>query len=169
MKNNIIGNIVELGDLLSQLTEEQYCKKISVLSCSTIGQHVRHILEFYQCLLFAGKASRHVNYDDRPRDLRIESNIVFAKNVMKEVIDELQKIQEDFPISYLSNYSYDEKEKSKIIPSSFYRELAYNFEHSIHHQALIKVATREMKLSLLVKETFGYAPSTIRNQQACAQ
>ncbi|MBK7669499.1 MAG: hypothetical protein IPJ32_20460 [Sphingobacteriaceae bacterium] len=44
-----------------------------------------------------------------------------------------------------------EDQKPTLIQSSFYRGLAYNLEHSIHHQALIKVAITEMQLTSLVK------------------
>jgi hypothetical protein len=51
------------------------------------------------------------------------------------------------------------------IPTNFYRELLYNIEHCIHHQALIKVAFNEMKMSHLLNKNFGVAPSTIQYRE----
>ena len=168
MKNSIILNLVEIKDLLSGLTKKQYSNKLEILTNASVGQHVRHILEFYQCLL-AGNDTKTVNYDSRQRDLKIETDLFIAKKTIDDIINALLDVKNDFPVSFTANYSFDNEDKSEIINSSFYRELAYNLEHSIHHQALIKVAITEMKLSRLVKETFGFAPSTIRNLKSCAQ
>lgn len=169
MIKNIQDNLKELQLLLKGLTGEQYTTKLDVLNGSSIGQHIRHILEFYQCLLIA-KHEKEVNYDERRRDLNLESNILFASTTIDGIISEIDEISCDFALSFVANYSINENAKPIVIHTSFYRELAYNLEHSVHHQALIKVAILEMKLTGLVRPDFGYAPSTIRHQQKiCAQ
>ena len=168
MTKHIIDNLLEIKDLLLGLNEDQYSRKLEVLTNSSIGQHVRHILEFYQCL-FKGEESKSVNYDARQRDLKLENELVFAIQTIDEVVGKLDTITSDFPVTFVADYSTEADQESYNIQSSFYRELAYNLEHSIHHQALIKVAITEMELSVLIKDTFGYAPSTIRHIKICAQ
>lgn len=168
MKNSIIKNLIEIKDLLSGLSEEKYNQKLEILSNASIGQHVRHIIEFYQCLFSANK-TKEVNYDLRNRDLRIETDLLFAQHSIDVIINELLEVKKDFSVAFIANYSFDNDHKTEIIQSTFYRELAYNLEHSIHHQALIKVAITELKLTNLVNDTFGFAPSTIRNTTLCAQ
>lgn len=168
MTGYIISNLLEINDLLKGLSQEQYNRQLEILSNTSIGQHVRHILEFYQCL-FKGEESKEVNYDDRQRDLKLETDVHLASKKIDEIINALLDIKNDFPVMFVVDYSTDQDQKSTSIQSSFYRELAYNLEHSIHHQALIKVAITEMKLTSLVKSTFGYAPSTIRHLKICAQ
>lgn len=168
MTGYIINNLVEISDLLKGLTQEQYSRQLEILSNASIGQHVRHILEFYQCL-FKGEQSKEVNYDSRQRDLKLESDVHFASKIINEIVNILLDIKEDFPVTFVADYSTAKHQKPTLIQSSFYRELAYNLEHSIHHQALIKVAITEMQLTSLVKNTFGYAPSTIRHIKTCAQ
>lgn len=168
MTGHIINNLIEIKDLLKGLSQEQYNRKLEIITDASIGQHVRHILEFYQCL-FKGEQSKEVNYDSRQRDLKLETDIYFASKTIDEIVNELLDIKNDFPVTFVADYSTFENQKSELIQSSFYRELAYNLEHSIHHQALIKVAITEMKLTSLVKNTFGYAPSTIRHIKICAQ
>lgn len=168
MTGHIINNLVEINDLLKGLSQEQYSRKLEILSNASIGQHVRHILEFYQCL-FKGEQTKEVNYDDRQRDLKLETDVYFASTTIDAIINSLLDIKKDFPVTFVADYSSIEGEKPELIQSSFYRELAYNLEHSIHHQALIKVAITEMKIAFLVKENFGYAPSTIRHIKICAQ
>jgi hypothetical protein len=52
-------------------------------------------------------------------------------------------------------------ENEQTIPSFYFRELLYNLEHCIHHQALIKVALLDMP-HICISDTFGVAPSTIQ-------
>ncbi|MDP2388081.1 MAG: DinB family protein [Bacteroidota bacterium] len=168
MTRHIINNLVEINDLLKGLTQEQYNRQLEILTNASIGQHVRHILEFYQCL-FKGEQTKEVNYDARQRDLKLETDVYFASKTIEEIINALLDIKVDFPVTFIADYSTVQGQEPSLIQSSFYRELAYNLEHSIHHQALIKVAITEMQLTTLVKSTFGYAPSTIRHIKTCAQ
>lgn len=168
MTGHIINNLVEIDNLLKGLSQDQYNRKLEILTDASIGQHVRHILEFYNCL-FKGEQSKEVNYDARLRDLKLETDPHFASKTIDGIINTLLDIKSDFPVTFIADYSALENQKPERIQSSFYRELAYNLEHSIHHQALIKVAITEMQLTSLVKTTFGYAPSTIRHIKICAQ
>lgn len=163
MTKYIINNLVEVKDLLKGLSKEQYSRKLEILTNASIGQHVRHILEFYQCLL-SGIESGTANYDTRKRDLKLEENVSFALATIEDVINRILELKSDRPL--ILNVNYDlEKNKTLELKTSLYRELAYNLEHSIHHQALIKVAISEMKLANLVKSNFGIAPSTIRHNK----
>ena len=55
-----------------------------------------------------------------------------------------------------------------LIESNYHRELLYNLEHCIHHQALIKVAILQLE-NILVNDNFGVARSTIEYRNQCAQ
>ena len=55
-----------------------------------------------------------------------------------------------------------------LIQSNYERELLYNLEHCIHHQALIKVAIIQSN-SVAIDENFGVARSTIEYRKQCAQ
>jgi hypothetical protein len=54
------------------------------------------------------------------------------------------------------------------VESNYLRELLYNLEHCIHHQALIKVAVLQNP-TILLSENFGVAHSTIEYRKQCAQ
>ena len=51
-------------------------------------------------------------------------------------------------------------EEELRIESNYFRELLYNLEHCIHHQALIKVAILQVE-SITIGRDFGVARSTI--------
>lgn len=168
MNQEIINNLLQTKDLISKLSQENYTAKLNFLENASIGQHVRHIIEFYQCLLQA-KQTKQVNYDARKRDLKLETAIDFACESINDLIADLSEITKDFPVLYTADYSFSQQQKSLMIKTSFHRELAHNLEHSIHHQALIRIAVKQMNLSDLITNNFGYAPSTIRHLNKCAQ
>lgn len=160
-------NLLEIKSLLNNINTVDYSKPLSLLSASTIGQHVRHILEFYTCLI-ASKNTGIVNYDNRKRNIEIETNIKFAQEQIDWIIENLMLDNRNIQFTLEGNYT-TESDKIIAIPTTYQRELAYCLEHSIHHQALIKVGLKELELENVINENFGVAPATIRHKKQCAQ
>jgi len=138
-----------------------YTNPCEALSNATIGQHTRHIIELYQCLL-AGYASAKVNYDDRKRNPLYENDMDAAIEVVKEIQQSL--LQPDKQLQIFCGAVGN----SVCIESNYYREVLYNLEHCIHHQALIKVALLTIS-NINIENGFGVAPSTLQYRQQCAQ
>lgn len=164
MINHCIQNLWQIKDLICQMKEEDYSKKLNVLSGSSIGQHIRHILELYQCLL-EGSICNEVNYDKRKRDLKLENDPSFALNFIDKITDKLTHLEGDKMLTLFGSFTADSANNTAIL-TSVYRELAYNLEHSIHHQAMIKIGLEAMGLSFLVDSYFGLAPATIKYQNS---
>lgn len=160
-------NLNETKHVLLKLTDEQYTYQSSTLFGATIGQHVRHILEFYQSV-FNGLESKVVNYDDRERNLLIETNTNVAIKLIEDICNKLKQNTTDQNLLLEGNFCADEGKQIQI-NTSFLRELGYCLEHSIHHQALIKVGLLEVNCINFIDDTFGLAPATIRYRKACAQ
>jgi uncharacterized damage-inducible protein DinB len=167
MINYCKENLAELKTLISSINQEQYQYKSQLLSDSSIGQHIRHILEFYLSII-KGLNQGVVNYDNRERDLNLETNPEFARSCIDRLSKDIQDLHPEQEIMLSGNF-YAEGETLKAIKTSIERELAYCLEHSIHHQALIKVGLIEQKMDHLIQEGFGVAASTIRFKQQCAQ
>jgi hypothetical protein len=151
-----------LVDVLEQLPgQSSYAEPCAALSNATIGQHTRHVIELYQCLL-SGYRAGEINYDDRKRNSVYENDIAAAVDAVKEIQLHLQ--QPDKSVKIFCEY----EDNSVCIESNYYREVLYNLEHCIHHQALIKVALLSIK-DILIVDSFGVAPSTLQYRQQCAQ
>ncbi|WP_316636418.1 DinB family protein [uncultured Flavobacterium sp.] len=158
---SIRQSLDELISLLNQLSDKDYVKSCEALSNATIGEHVRHIVETYKCLE-NGYESGVLNYDNRERNIRIQTETNFAKQFIEEIKVGLKN---ENKIIYLEQVIDG---LAIRIQSSYYRELLYNFEHCIHHQALIKVIVLQLG-GISVNENFGVARSTIEYRKQCVQ
>ncbi len=157
VKNNIKENI----ELLRQLSNEDFCKKNPELSQATIGEHMRHIIEIMSCLL-DNYEQGIINYDNRNRAVLIQSDVNYAISILENQLCSIEKPNKQ--LSLLHNcFSAEE-----VLPTNYFRELLYNLEHSIHHQALIKVALHNFS-HITISDSFGVAPSTIEYRKQCVQ
>jgi hypothetical protein len=155
---------VQLSETLNQLSNEEYSRLSNILMKATIGQHVRHIIELFQCLE-NGYDTGLVNYEKRKRDYKIETDRQLAIDLLKEIYRNIEKPNKTI---ILEAEDYCDDVQIVSIPSNYYRELAYNLEHTIHHMALIRVGVNEIS-SVVLPEEFGVAYSTIKYRQQCAQ
>ena len=146
----------DLIDLCDQLNCKQYTHKCTWLSGASIGEHVRHSYEFYDCLLL-GIEKGSVNYDVRPRNALIETNCDYAIEKMESLKRRLAKIKVDDSLSLITKES-----TAASITTSIARELVYCLDHAVHHQALIKIGLKALDCSTLINENFGVAYSTLR-------
>lgn len=151
----------ELIDLLNQLSQVEYSNSFAELSNASIGEHTRHIIEMFRCLENQYESGL-VNYDKRERNLRIQTDIAFAIENITAIQKNLDKKNKN--IELLEVIDGEEIR----IESNYFRELLYNLEHCIHHQALIKVAVLKCK-TVIVDPNFGVARSTIEYRKQCAQ
>ncbi len=163
--HNAVNNVfIQLDTTLKLLTPVQYTAPGKLLSNATIGQHVRHIIELFICL-HNGYENGMVDYDNRKRDKKIETDKTFASTLLKEIYQQLDK--PDKALTLQACYD-DTAEKPVVIATNYYRELAYNLEHTVHHMALIRVGVAEVS-GIELPEGFGVASSTIKYRRECAQ
>ena len=164
-------NLDYLKAALNQLTDEQFSRPLEVLSNSTLGMHVRHILEFYTCLIKATKQNDIIDYDSRVRDTSLELSTQNCINAIGNISAYLEGVENDISMKLAVNYAFDcdEAQDKMTIDTSLYRELQYNIEHAVHHLAIIKIGIRALEDAFDLDDNFGIAASTIRNKNACAQ
>ncbi|MFV8370512.1 DinB family protein [Flavobacterium sp. LB2R40] len=158
---SINNSLNELIDLLNQLSQKEYSNSCVELSDATIGEHTRHIIEMFQCLENQYDLGI-VNYDKRERNIRIQTDTAFAIENIVTVQQNLDKKNKSIELLQVID-----GEEIRI-ESNYFRELLYNLEHCIHHQALIKVAILQCE-TVTIDPNFGVARSTIEYRNQCAQ
>ena len=154
--------MMQLAEVIGQLTDPDYARPLAVLSGNTIGKHVRHILEFYELLVNSAQTGQ-LNYDRRQRDLRLEVDTDEALRRIGSIDRAIQRLNLNQSLHLAADLSVDGSETIQI-PSSFARELLYNVEHAIHHMALIQVAVQNAFPAVELPQHFGVAYSTVQHQ-----
>lgn len=178
-----ILHLNQVRDICLRLSNQQLAKPLSVLNGSSIGDHIRHILEFYLCLIKVGK-DQTLNYDDRERNRELATDRLKCLKKIEHIISCLSDRNLDreiysmprgeTPIASKINYSMNNDHLSVSVMTTFDRELVFNIEHTLHHLAIIKIANLTLEDPIIINEQVGVAISTLRNQNkksalACAQ
>ena len=156
--------LLQLQDLLKKLNDSIYSQPIEELYNTSIGQHTRHTLEFYICLIQQSGTGEVVNYGKRKRNNLLETSV-------EQAIDQINVICKNIDsLDHSKNMAFEGTIKggSFCLPSSVERELIHNFEHTIHHMAIIKIALNILKINISLDPSFGVADSTLKHRQ-CAQ
>ncbi len=153
----------QLQDVVEQIHPDDFCRPSFTLSQATIGQHLRHTLEFFICLE-KGVETGLINYDRREHDKLIESDKFIALSALNRIRDFVSSQQEDRELQLAVDYSRH-GENPLIIATNYYRELNYNIEHAIHHMAIMKIGVHEVAPYVKLADHFGVAVSTVRFHQ----
>ncbi len=158
-----INTLNQLRDLLSKLDDSVYTQVIPETSHASIGQHVRHILGFYTCLI--GQApSKKVSYDKREREISLETSCQAAIITIDDINVSVKKMNEN------DEFVLEGELAGEIhhIKTNMKREMLYALEHAVHHMAIIKITVKILKIEANLSAGFGIAESTIKHKK-CAQ
>lgn len=104
MKNVAKENLIQLRALLQNINKDNYIQKADVLSGASIGQHIRHILEFY-LLLVSGSFSGTISYDQRQRDIQLEENLPFAIKTIDNLLLGIDTLDENLAIKLEGDFT----------------------------------------------------------------
>ena len=154
----------QLADVISGMEEKDYSKPSPTLSNSTVGQHLRHTLEFFLCLE-QGFEQGVVNYDKRAHDKLIESDKFIALAAISRIKDFISGQVLDKKLKLEVGYERD-SESCLAIDTNYFRELTYNIEHAVHHMAIMKIGIREVANYIQLPADFGIAVSTLRYKES---
>jgi hypothetical protein len=161
------AHLEQLRDLLCRLSDAQFSQPLEVLDGASLGQHVRHVLEFYGCLMESLETGE-VNYDNRRRDALMEQstqrNLVFIDRLLHQI----GEVRGDRPMRLSADHS-PEGGQLISVPSTYHRELLYNVEHLVHHLALVKIGVKMLPDAPDTDARLGVAVSTQRSRNLCAQ
>ncbi len=150
--------------VIGQIKNEDYTKPVDVFNNSTIGQHFRHTLEFFQ-ILMAGYDKGLISYDKRNHDKSIETDRSLALEIIKKIKIFIATCDMQKPLKLEVNYDLGNSE-DVIVDSNMAREVSYNIEHAIHHMAIIKIGLQALCPYVKLPDGFGVAISTLRFHNA---
>ncbi len=162
--NPLKKDLFSLCLFIEELDDAVYVQPLPLISGATIGQHVRHMLEFYGCILLDA-TSDLICYDNRKRELSMERERAVALKTAERLVERLNDIIIDKKVSVQANYSSHDQD-DVYLSSTLFRELAYALDHSIHHQAIVKAGLAVMPEVLKKMSDLGVAPSTSRYKMA---
>jgi len=157
----------QLTSLIEQLSETDFMKPCSSLGNASIGQHIRHTLEFFICLE-TGYTHGVINYDRRAHDRLLETDKYIALSAIGRIHEFVASLKSETPLKLEVGYDLM-KEDFTTITTTATRELVYNIEHAVHHMAIMKIGIREIAPTITLPHDFGVAASTLRHKQVVAQ
>jgi hypothetical protein len=165
VKTNATYIFDQLTDLLGHLSDEQYSQTLDIFSGASVGKHYRHIIEFFQCVTLANETDT-ICYDNRLRDVHIETNREFAKELLGDLQIALNEIDNEKSLALVGDLGSGEDSSNSVMLTSLFREFHYAVEHAIHHMAIVKMGVRQAYTNVTIPNEFGVAPSTLRYQNA---
>jgi hypothetical protein len=152
---------------LSGISAEDYQRIFKPHMSSSIGVHMRHILDHYLALQ-SGLSTGLVDYNQRQRGSEIESNAQRAmqswQNIETWLIENCANDLEK-PLQVISETSLLSTH-SECVNSTLGRELLFVASHAIHHFSLMAIS--QSLLGEPCPNNFGVAPATasFQRQQA---
>ncbi|HEY5689589.1 MAG TPA: DinB family protein [Yeosuana sp.] len=158
--NNILvstlKNLNKAKQIISILNDELLCNATIPPYRSSIGSHIRHILDFYDCIL--NRTSEvHIDLTLRRRNVLVETNCTEALKYHKDITNKLINITYNFEDEI---FVIDDLGNGKIkIKYTLGALFAQANSHTIHHYAIINYIMNGLEVEF--KDTsFGYNPTT---------
>jgi len=156
----------QLQNFVLNVKEQDFTKPSEILSGASLGQHLRHTLEFFICLE-QGSAKGTINYDKRVHDKLIESDKFIALNTIHRIREFISNQQTDILLQLEVGYGTS-NDDCVTIETNYWRELSYNIEHAVHHMAIMKIGIKQVAGYIQLPSDFGVAASTIRYKETHA-
>lgn len=163
-KEAIIAITGQITGLLDQFTPYDYRKPLDEYDGSSIGQHFRHILEFFQCLQ-QGISDGQVDYAARKRNLLYEDNPALAAEAFSAFLEQIEAYSDTLPLSVCAEFG---SEVRPVYSSTVGRELLFIYDHAIHHLAIIKIGLNCQFPHISSDRHLGVSPSTIKSRQTAS-
>jgi len=161
MISAITNNLQRGIKLLNAIDERQYTDISVAPYYSSIGIHMRHILDVFDCV-FSGLESKNVDLSARKRNELVEQKLNLGLDYFDEIITNLERldaenldinvrVKDDLGLGFVTaNYTL----ASILIQAH---------SHAIHHFASIGYIISQLDINLPDAD-FGYNPTTPRNK-----
>ncbi|MEM7618211.1 MAG: DinB family protein [Pseudomonadota bacterium] len=153
--------------IFENLSQEQYGRKIPFQARpeklkSSVGEHLRHVLEFIDNVVCTPGDREVLDYDKRERNGKIQTDIIYAQETTVRLKSQLsdisiERLTSELGILEAVDVDHDDLPQK----SSLGRELLFAVSHTEHHFYTILERCDEMGIAL--PDDFGVATSTLRH------
>ena len=153
-----IALLQQAEQLVQQLSDAVYTHNDLPPFGSGVGQHIRHVIDFYTAFLL--RDDGRVDYDRRQRNPELASDRTSVLRRMQQLRIQLAEgIYTDEELWTTENSSGPSGHAPIYCRSSDIRELLFLFSHTVHHYAMIAMLLQAQGIE--PPRQFGVAPSTL--------
>ncbi|VAV93139.1 hypothetical protein MNBD_ALPHA06-1188 [hydrothermal vent metagenome] len=153
IKNNLTVGV----ELVSSLSDTQYRDTSVEPYHSSIGSHIRHVLDIFDCI-FSGLQSGQINLAARSRNLDVEQDRQIALAYFAETFRQLDALQ-TADMNQIVQVSDDLGTGEITCNYTLGAALVQAHSHAIHHFASLGYIVSKLGLAL-PNSDFGYNPTT---------
>ena len=157
----IIQNLQRGINLLNSIDNQQYSNNSTPPYHSSIGVHMRHILDVFDCIL-RGLEEGEVDLSARKRNELAESQVSVGIDYFEDVISRLSQLSEN-DLTQMISVQDDLGGGVVKADYSLAAVLIQAHSHAIHHFASIGYIISQLCLDLPDVD-FGYNPTTPRSK-----
>lgn len=142
--------------LLDKLTDDELCNASISPYYSSVGSHVRHILDFYNCVFNMNNDSI-VDLTARSRNKEVESKCCIAKSYLNSIEKKLKNTEFEMAqsVNVIDDLGMGKIEMKYTMASLFSQANS----HTIHHYAIINYILEGLNITFEDND-FGYNPTT---------
>ncbi|WP_459211676.1 DinB family protein [Aquimarina rhabdastrellae] len=160
--SSINKNLSSAISLIDAIDDKTYCDASVAPYYSSIGSHIRHVLDFFNCII-GGLDTNNVDLTARKRDETIATD----KEAAKAFIYELQETLNSFVganTDYLLHVTDNLGQGKVTVDYTLESILAHANSHAIHHYAVIGYILSFLGIELKISG-FGYNPTSPINKK----
>lgn len=142
--------------LLSNLSNEDLSNNSVSPYYSSLGCHIRHVLDFYDCALNMD-SNKRIDLTARKRNNEVECNCKVATQYLDVIIDKLNNVdyQADKKVVVIDDLGLGKIEVQYTLGAVFSQANS----HAIHHYAIMNYILDNLGISVNDRD-FGYNPTT---------
>jgi len=155
--DSLLATLYKSKNLLIELNTASYCCKEIAPYYSSVGSHIRHVLDFYNCI-FRGLERKHIDLTSRERDQKIENDCNCAIEEIEAVGSKLKALRA-VDLNLLVMVEDDLGNGNVMLQYTLGAVLAQANGHTIHHYAIIAYILDRLDVDI-EDENFGYNPTT---------
>ena len=150
-------NLQKASELLLSIDQESYIDESIAPYHSSIGSHIRHVLDFFNCII-EGLDANKIDLTSRKRDERISTQIPFALDsilTIQQTLLNFAEVNTDYLVHVTDNLGQGNVTVNYTLESI----LAHANSHAVHHFATIGYMLHQLNVQHTVTG-FGYNPTT---------